>query len=146
MHGLDQVLHERRPIQLIEIIASVRVGVVWRTKFKYKDLAVKEENSIACRLRAAFLRINDYACAMILWKFVSRCTAHGGKVAEYALPFETELKLHPSKEELQEFFVKEKTATAYTRPLESTRRKCCLGAASEYKKSNFDHLFVFYRV
>lgn len=58
--------------------------------------------------RDAFLRIDVYACAMVLWELASRCTAHGGEVAEYALPFETELKLHPTMEELQEFVVMKK--------------------------------------
>jgi hypothetical protein len=33
---------------------------------------------------------------------VSRCTAHGGPVAEYQLPFENELGPHPTLEEMQE--------------------------------------------
>ncbi|XP_055315210.1 activin receptor type-2B isoform X2 [Sitodiplosis mosellana] len=58
--------------------------------------------------RDAFLRIDVYACALVLWELVSRCTAHGGPVPEYTLPFETELGLHPTLDALQEFIVTNK--------------------------------------
>jgi activin receptor type-2B len=41
--------------------------------------------------RDAFLRIDVYACGLVLWELVSRCTIHGGPVSEYALPFEAEV-------------------------------------------------------
>lgn len=43
--------------------------------------------------RDAFLRIDIYACGLVLWELVSRCTAHSGTVATYALPFEPEVRL-----------------------------------------------------
>lgn len=52
--------------------------------------------------RDSFLRIDVYACGLVLWELVSRCTAHGGPVAEYQLPFEAELGSHPTLEEMQE--------------------------------------------
>ena len=52
--------------------------------------------------RDSFLRIDVYACGLVLWELVSRCTAHGGPVAEYQLPFENELGPHPTLEEMQE--------------------------------------------
>jgi activin receptor type-2B len=52
--------------------------------------------------RDSFLRIDVYACGLVLWELVSRCTAHGGPVAEYQLPFENELGSHPTLEEMQE--------------------------------------------
>lgn len=52
--------------------------------------------------RDSFLRIDVYACGLVLWELVSRCTAHGGPVAEYRLPFETELGPHPTLEEMQD--------------------------------------------
>lgn len=52
--------------------------------------------------RDSFLRIDVYACGLVLWELVSRCTAHGGPVAEYQLPFEAELGPHPTLEEMQE--------------------------------------------
>lgn len=58
--------------------------------------------------RDAFLRIDVYACALVLWELVSRCTAHGGPVAEYTLPFETELGLRPTMEAMQEHIVTNK--------------------------------------
>jgi hypothetical protein len=39
---------------------------------------------------------------LVLWELISRCTAHGGPVAEYQLPFENELGSHPTLEEMQE--------------------------------------------
>lgn len=58
--------------------------------------------------RDAFLRIDVYACALVLWELVARCTAHGGPVAEYTLPFETELGLRPTMEAMQEHIVTNK--------------------------------------
>lgn len=58
--------------------------------------------------RDAFLRIDVYACALVLWELVSRCTAHGGPVAEYSLPFESELGLRPTMEAMQEHIVTNK--------------------------------------
>ncbi|KAG5682935.1 hypothetical protein PVAND_012253 [Polypedilum vanderplanki] len=52
--------------------------------------------------RDSFLRIDVYACGLVLWELVSRCTCHGGPVAEYQLPFENELGSHPTLEEMQE--------------------------------------------
>lgn len=42
--------------------------------------------------RDAFLRIDVYACGLVLWELVSRCTEHDGLVADYTLPFETEVR------------------------------------------------------
>lgn len=58
--------------------------------------------------RDAFLRIDVYACGLVLWELVSRCTAHGGIVDEYRLPFEAELGSHPTLEEMQENVVTKK--------------------------------------
>lgn len=58
--------------------------------------------------RDAFLRIDVYACGLVLWELVSRCTAHGGRVEEYRLPFEAELGSHPMLEEMQENVVTKK--------------------------------------
>lgn len=41
MHGLNQTQIENRPIQLIDVKASGRYGVVWRAKFKHDEVAVK---------------------------------------------------------------------------------------------------------
>lgn len=58
--------------------------------------------------RDSFLRIDVYACGLVLWELVSRCTAHEGPVAEYTLPFETELGPHPTLEDMQENIVTKK--------------------------------------
>lgn len=58
--------------------------------------------------RDAFLRIDVYACGLVLWEMVSRCDAHTGVVNEYTLPFETELGLHPSLDQMQENVVMKK--------------------------------------
>lgn len=41
----------------------------------------------------SFLRIDIYACGLVLWELVSRCTAHGQIVSDYKLPFEKEVIL-----------------------------------------------------
>lgn len=52
--------------------------------------------------RDSFLRIDVYACGLVLWELVSRCTAQSGPVGEYRLPFEAELGSHPTLEEMQD--------------------------------------------
>lgn len=58
--------------------------------------------------RDAFLRIDVYACGLVLWELVSRCVNQGGVVPDYTLPFEVELGPHPSLEEMQDFVVTKK--------------------------------------
>ena len=43
--------------------------------------------------RDAFLRIDMYACALVLWELLSRCRGQDGPVPEYLLPFEEEVSL-----------------------------------------------------
>lgn len=51
----------------------------------------------------AYLRIDMYACALVLWEIVSRCTVLGEPVPEYMLPFESELGLHPTLEAMKDY-------------------------------------------
>ena len=44
--------------------------------------------------RDAFLRIDMYACALVLWELLSRCRGQDAPVPEYLLPFEEEVCLH----------------------------------------------------
>ncbi|XP_036234301.1 activin receptor type-2B isoform X1 [Bactrocera oleae] len=57
--------------------------------------------------RDAFLRIDVYACGLVLWEMVSRCTAVG-PVGDYMLPFEAELGLRPTLDEIQDTVVTKK--------------------------------------
>lgn len=41
MHGSNQTQNENRAIQLIDVKARGRYGVVWRAKFKHDEVAVK---------------------------------------------------------------------------------------------------------
>lgn len=45
--------------------------------------------------RDAFLRIDVYACGLVLWEMVSRCDTVG-TVGEYLLPFEAEVSYRDS--------------------------------------------------
>ncbi|XP_066257083.1 activin receptor type-2A [Euwallacea similis] len=58
----------------------------------------------------SFLRIDMYACGLVLWELVSRCNAQDGPIPEYRLPFEEEKEvgLHPSLEDMQEQVVQKK--------------------------------------
>ncbi|KAK6644413.1 hypothetical protein RUM43_000680 [Polyplax serrata] len=58
--------------------------------------------------RDAFLRIDMYACGLVLWELISRCTAQDGPISEYMLPFEEEVGQHPSLEDMQECVVNKK--------------------------------------
>ena len=51
--------------------------------------------------RDSFLRIDMYACGLVLWELASRCKAQAGmEPKEYKLPFEAEI-LHPTLEQMQ---------------------------------------------
>ncbi|KAF7266890.1 hypothetical protein GWI33_019819 [Rhynchophorus ferrugineus] len=56
----------------------------------------------------AFLRIDMYACGLVLWELVSRCKAQDGPIPEYRLPFEEEVGPHPTLEDMQESVVQNK--------------------------------------
>ncbi|KAB0802920.1 hypothetical protein PPYR_05106 [Photinus pyralis] len=56
----------------------------------------------------AFLRIDMYACGLVLWELVSRCTAQDSPISEYRLPFEEEVGQHPTLEDMQESVVQRK--------------------------------------
>ncbi|GFY12118.1 activin receptor type-2B [Trichonephila clavipes] len=48
--------------------------------------------------RDAFLRIDMYACGLVLWELLSRCSAVEGPVDQYMLPFEDTVEIwrkHP---------------------------------------------------
>ncbi|KAJ6225048.1 hypothetical protein RDWZM_003593, partial [Blomia tropicalis] len=52
--------------------------------------------------RDSFLRIDMYACGLVLWELMSRCTFDGEHpIGEYRLPFEDEVGAHPSLEDMQ---------------------------------------------
>lgn len=55
--------------------------------------------------RDAFLRIDMYAFGLVLWELMSRCTVADGPIADYQLPFEEEVGLHPTLEDMQELVV-----------------------------------------
>lgn len=56
----------------------------------------------------AFLRIDMYACGLVLWELMSRCTLQDGPVDEYLLPFEEEVGQHPTLEDMQISVVQKK--------------------------------------
>ncbi|CAG0889733.1 unnamed protein product, partial [Darwinula stevensoni] len=58
--------------------------------------------------RDAFLRIDMYACGLVLWELLTRCSTIEGQVMEYQLPFEEEVGPHPSLEEMQDAVVTRK--------------------------------------
>ncbi|XP_066600367.1 activin receptor type-2B [Prorops nasuta] len=58
--------------------------------------------------RDSFLRIDMYACGLVLWELASRCTVQDGPIGEHKLPFEEEVGIHPSLEDMQESVVHKK--------------------------------------
>lgn len=86
--------------------------------------------------RDAFLRIDVYACGLVLWELVSRCTVNGCIVPEYTLPFEAELGLHPSLEEMQENVVTKKLRP---RIQESWKKHNGLHAICDTMEECWDH-------
>jgi len=57
--------------------------------------------------RDAFLRIDMYACGLVLWEIASRCTT-AYNPPDYRLPFEAEASPHPSLEEISDLVVNQK--------------------------------------
>jgi len=57
--------------------------------------------------RDAFLRIDMYACGLVLWEIASRCNTVTTP-QEYKLPFEAEASPHPSLEEISDLVVNKK--------------------------------------
>jgi len=61
--------------------------------------------------RDAFLRIDMYACGLVLWEIVSRCREVGEATSastSYKLPFEAEASQHPTLEEISDLVVNRK--------------------------------------
>uniref|UniRef100_A0A5S6QJW1 Serine/threonine-protein kinase receptor n=1 Tax=Trichuris muris TaxID=70415 RepID=A0A5S6QJW1_TRIMR len=56
----------------------------------------------------AFRQIDVYAAALVLWELLSRCGFKNVEPGEYKLPFEAELGLRPSLQEVQEIAVTKK--------------------------------------
>ncbi|XP_015120962.1 activin receptor type-2A [Diachasma alloeum] len=86
--------------------------------------------------RDSFLRIDIYACALVLWELASRCAAHDGLIGEYTLPFEEEIGMHPTLMDMQEIVVHNKV-----RPLilESWRKHSGLLALCDTIEECWDH-------
>ncbi|CAG9136558.1 unnamed protein product [Plutella xylostella] len=53
----------------------------------------------------AFLRIDMYACALVLWEIASRCDEGPLQASQYRLPLEEEVGAHPSLEDMQDAVV-----------------------------------------
>jgi activin receptor type-2 len=58
--------------------------------------------------RDSLLRIDMYACGLVFWELISRCSAQDSAVSEYKQPFEAELGLNPTLEEMQESVCQQK--------------------------------------
>ena len=61
--------------------------------------------------RDAFLRIDMYACGLVLWEVATRCRDIG-TVTPYKLPFEAEATQHPTLEEISDLVVNRKVCSA----------------------------------
>jgi len=57
--------------------------------------------------RDAFLRIDMYACGLVLWEVLTRCR-DAGPALLYKLPFEAEASPHPTLEEISDLVVNRK--------------------------------------
>ena len=57
--------------------------------------------------RDAFLRIDMYACGLVLWEIATRCNILETPT-DYKLPFEAEASPHPSLEEISDLVVNRK--------------------------------------
>lgn len=58
--------------------------------------------------RESFLRIDMYACGLVLWELMSRTNFGDVTAGEYRMPFEEEVGTHPSLEDMQVVVSQEK--------------------------------------
>lgn len=86
--------------------------------------------------RDAFLRIDMYACGLVLWELASRCTAQYNPVPEYRLPFEEEVGQHPTLEDMQESVVQRKVRPTIP---DSWRKHTGLQALCDTMEECWDH-------
>ncbi|XP_033610094.1 activin receptor type-2A isoform X1 [Cryptotermes secundus] len=86
--------------------------------------------------RDAFLRIDMYACGLVLWELASRCTAQEGPIPEYMLPFEEEVGQHPTLEDMQECVVQKKMRPSIR---ETWRKHSGLVAVCDTMEECWDH-------
>ncbi|KAI7695605.1 hypothetical protein SSS_05339 [Sarcoptes scabiei] len=56
----------------------------------------------------SFLKIDMYACGLVMWELISRCCFGEFICQNYALPFENEVGLNPSIEDMQEIVAQQK--------------------------------------
>ncbi|OAD56234.1 Activin receptor type-2B [Eufriesea mexicana] len=86
--------------------------------------------------RDSFLRIDMYACGLVLWELASRCTVQDGPIGEYRLPFEDEVGLHPTLEDMQESVVHKKERPII---LETWRKHPGLQSICDTMEECWDH-------
>ncbi|CAL7934195.1 unnamed protein product [Xylocopa violacea] len=86
--------------------------------------------------RDSFLRIDMYACGLVLWELASRCTVQDGPIGEYRLPFEDEVGLHPTLEDMQESVVHKKERPVI---LETWRKHPGLQSICDTMEECWDH-------
>jgi len=85
--------------------------------------------------RDAFLRIDLYACGLVLWEIMSRCSLLETP-ADYKLPFEAESTQHPSLEEISELVVTRKVRPELKK---AWRQHPALGILCDTVEECWDH-------
>jgi hypothetical protein len=85
--------------------------------------------------RESFFRIDAYALGLVIWEMISQCTVNG-HVQEYRQPFEEEVGLHPTLQQMKNIVV-----TSRMRPKFPKYRNCVqtLESLVETVKECWDH-------
>lgn len=86
--------------------------------------------------RDAFLRIDMYACGLVLWELLSRCSSMDGPIPEYHLPFEEEVGQHPTLDDMQECVVTQKARPAIQ---DSWRKNAAVMGLIDTMEECWDH-------
>jgi hypothetical protein len=87
--------------------------------------------------RDAFLRIDMYACALVLWEVASRCREIGPAL-QYRLPFEAETSPHPTLEEISDLVVHRKAGpTIYLKRIKVPLNQRYLVEIGSYMSPSF---------
>jgi len=85
--------------------------------------------------RDAFLRIDMYACGLVLWEIATRCSVVENP-SDYKLPFEAEASPHPSLEEISDLVVARKVRPEFRK---AWRTHPGLAILSETIEECWDH-------
>lgn len=97
---------------------KLELDAIWHLKYSKVNIDSDRTNfngfCFSCYIgainftRDSFLKIDMYACGLVLWELVSRCSYNEIPCDEYSLPFENEVGPNPTIEDMQDIVAQQK--------------------------------------